>query len=1153
MPDPASFVHLHVHSAYSLSEGAIKADKLASLALDNGMPAVALTDSANMFGALEFAGACARKGVQPIMGCRLFLTRAAADPDRPEAARQMPDPLVALAMDAAGLDNLQRLSSLGFLRDDPSGRPAITLDLLRDHAAGLFLLTGGTLGPIGRLVGEGRRDAGARMLDALREAFPDRLAVELHRHGLPQEGAVEAGLLALAKRAGLPIVAANDVYFAASSMHEAHDALLCIAEGRTMAERDRRRVTPEHWFKPAAAMRALFADLPDACDNTLAIARLCAVMAEEKKPELPVCPKVKAGMTEAETVRAMATEGLEKRLDAMRPAPEEAQRQVYRDRLDYELGVIEKMGFPGYFLIVADFIQWAKAQSPPIPVGPGRGSGAGSVAAWSLLITDLDPLRFGLLFERFLNPERVSMPDFDIDFCQDRRDEVIRYVVQEYGADRVAQIITFGKLQAKAAVRDVGRVLGMPYGQVDRIASLIPFNPAKPVGLAEAIAGEPRLQEMQESDEQVARLLDIAQQVEGLYRNASTHAAGVVIGRRPLIEIVPLYRDPRSEMLVTQYSMKYAEAASLVKFDFLGLKTLTVIERALGILKKQGVEIDIAAIPLDDPATYAMLARGDSAGVFQFEGQGMRDCLRQMRASRFEDLVAAVALYRPGPMANIPAYCARKAGEPWAAPHPAIHHVLAETYGIMVYQEQVMQIAQDLAGYSLGAADLLRRAMGKKIRAEMEAQRKIFCDGAEARGIEPAKAAEIFDLMERFADYGFNKSHAAAYALVSYQTAWLKANHPVAFMAASMTLDLSNTDKLAGHMQECARLGIPILPPDINRSGAEFRVEVTPEGKQAIRFALAAVKRVGEAAMRDLVAARDACGPFASLADLAARVDPRLLNKMQIENLARAGAFECLEKNRARVMAGAEVILRRAQADAEERGSGQIGLFGAAEQRAEALPLPEVPDWPLLDRLAHEAEAVGFHLSAHPLDTYRKALQRLGVTPSALIADRARSGSARLKLAGTVVNAKERTTKTGSRMAWVRLSDAQGSYEVTCFSEVLNRSRDLLAEGQAVLVTADARMEGEALRLTATEVEALEKAASGAGGGIRLWVEDIQAVAPIRDILAREGRGRGRVVLVPRMSVAQEVEVALPNGWNVGPRVLQAMKVLPGVSAVEEI
>ncbi len=1141
-----SFIHLHVHSAYSLSEGAIRADKLPALAAENGMPAVALTDSANMFGALEFSEYCAKKGVQPIMGCQLFLTRAEADPDRPDIARQNPDPLVALAMDAAGLENLQKLSSSGYLRDDPSGRPAITLDLLRRHAQGLFLLTGGTLGPIARLLGDGRRDAAERILHALREAFPDRLAVELHRHGLAQEKAIESGLLSLAKAAHLPIVAANDVYFAKREMHEAHDALLCIAEGRTMAERERRRVTPEHWFKPAAMMRTLFADLPDACDNTLAIARMCAVMAESKKPELPICPKVREGMTEAETVRAMAVEGLEKRLDALVPAPDEAKRQVYRDRLDYELGVIEKMGFPGYFLIVADFIQWAKAQTPPIPVGPGRGSGAGSVAAWALLITDLDPLRFGLLFERFLNPERVSMPDFDIDFCQDRRDEVIQYVVREYGAERVAQIITFGKLQAKAAVRDVGRVLGMPYGQVDKIASLIPFNPAKPVTLSQAIEGEPRLQEMRDNDEQVARLLEIAGQVEGLYRNASTHAAGVVIGRKPLIEIVPLYRDPRSPMLVTQYSMKYAEAASLVKFDFLGLKTLTVIERALAILAEQGKHVDISAIPLDDEKTYSMLARGDAAGVFQFEGQGMRDCLRQMRASRFEDLVAAVALYRPGPMANIPAYCARKLGEPWEPPHPAIMHILQETYGIMVYQEQVMQIAQDLAGYSLGGADLLRRAMGKKIREEMVKQRAIFCEGAEKRGIEPAKAAEIFDLMERFADYGFNKSHAAAYALVSYQTAWLKANHTVAFLAASMTLDMSNTDKLAGHMQECARLGIPVLPPDINRSGADFRVEITPEGKEAIRFALSAVKRVGEGAMKDLVKARGG-RPFTSLAEFASRVDPKLLNKMQLENLARAGAFEGLEKNRAKVMAGAETILRRAQADAEERGSGQIGLFGGEAQQNEPLRLPDVPDWPLLDKLAEEAEAVGFHLSAHPLDTYRKALQRLGVVGSAQIADRARSGAARLKLAGTVVNSKERTTKTGSRMAWVRLSDAQGGFEVTCFSEVLSRSRELLVEGNAVLVTAEARMEGEALRLTANDVEGLEKAANGVGGGMKLWLKDQAGVERVQEALAREGRGRGRVVVVLHTVPGQQVEVALRETYNVGPRLIEAMKAAPDI------
>jgi DNA polymerase III subunit alpha len=1140
-----SFIHLHVHSSYSLSEGAIKAEKLAVLAKDAGMPAVALTDTANLFGALEFAQSCQGKGVQPIMGCQLWLTRSAAD-ERPEAARLPPDPIVALAMNPVGLDNLQRLSSHSFLADDPSGKPAIGLRRLLDHAEGLFLLTGGTTGPLARLLTEGRRDPALRLLAQLKEAFPDRLAVELHRHGLELERLVEPGLLALAEEAALPIVAANDIYFAKREMHEAHDALLCISESRVLAEKDRRRVTPEHYFKSAVEMRTLFADLPDACDNTLAIARRCAVMVESKKPELPICPKVQEGMTETETVRDMATRGLDARLDTLGYDAEK--RAVYHERLDYELGVIEKMGFSGYFLIVADFIQWAKQQG--IPVGPGRGSGAGSVAAWALTITDLDPMRFGLLFERFLNPERVSMPDFDIDFCQDRRDEVINYVRDEYGHDRVAQIITFGKLQAKAAVRDAGRVLGMPYGQVDKIASLIPFNPAKPVSLAQAIEEEPRLQQMRDADEGVARLLEIAGQIEGLYRNASTHAAGVVIGRKPLIDIVPLYRDPRKEMLITQFSMKYVEQASLVKFDFLGLTTLTVIQKALQILKGQEIEIDISTIPLDDAKTYEMLRKGDAAGVFQFEGQGMRDCLRQMRVDRFEDLVAAVALYRPGPMANIPAYCARKHGEAWESPHPKIHHILEETYGIMVYQEQVMQIGQDLAGYSLGGADLLRRAMGKKIKSEMEKQRVIFVEGAVKNGVDPQKAGEIFDLMEKFADYGFNKSHAAAYALVSYQTAWLKANYPVAFLAALMTLDMDKTEKLAGDIQEAARLGIPLLPPDINRSGAEFQVEATPEGTWAIRFALAAVKRVGATAMRDLVAERDRGGPFASMAEFAQRVDPKLLNKMQLENLAKAGAFDSLEPNRARLVAGAETLLRRAQASAEERGSSQIGLFGGADAKPEPLRLPDMPDWPQLERLAFEAEAVGFHLSAHPLDVYKSVLRRLGTTPCALVAAR---GAGRLKLAGTVVNSKERTTKTGSRMAWVRISDASGSIEVTLFSEVLSRSRELLTEGNAILISCEARVDNETLRLTAQDVEALEKAAQNVGQGIRLWLEATAAVDHIRTLLTREGKGRGRVSVVARTGTGQDVEITLPGGFNVSPRLMQAMKVIPGVAEVEAV
>jgi DNA polymerase-3 subunit alpha len=618
----ADFVHLRVHSAYSLSEGAIRVDQIAALARAAAMPAVAITDTGNLFGALEFSQYCTGKGVQPIIGCQISLTR-------PEKAGLPPDPVVLLAQTPAGLTNLQYLSSAGFLESDPAD-PQLVFDTVAAHAAGLFLLTGGTRGPLARLLGEGRETDAAALTARMREAFADRCAVELHRHGTAADAALEPGLMSLADRHGLPLVATNECFFPDAGMYAAHDALLCIAAGRLLADAERRRVTPEHWFKPAADMRALFADLPDACDNTLAIAKTCAVMAETRKPLLPVCPKVRPGRTEDETLRAMAREGLAARMAAK--GADAATRAKYEDRLEYELGVIAAMGFPGYFLIVADFIQWAKAHG--IPVGPGRGSGAGSVAAWSLTITDLDPLQFNLLFERFLNPERISMPDFDIDFCQNRRDEVIGYVRQEYGADRVAQIITFGKLQARAAVRDVGRVLGMSYGHVNKVAELIPNNPAKPVTLKEAIATESKIQALRDEDEAIKRLLEVAVQLEGLYRHASTHAAGLVIGDRKLTDLVPMYRDPREGTLVTQYNMKYVEQAGLVKFDFLGLTTLTILQKAVGFLAELGQSVDLERIPLDDAATYAMLSRGDAGGVFQFESQGMRDVLRQMRPDR---------------------------------------------------------------------------------------------------------------------------------------------------------------------------------------------------------------------------------------------------------------------------------------------------------------------------------------------------------------------------------------------------------------------------------------------------------------------------------------------------------------------------------------
>ena len=624
--------------------------------------------------------------------------------------------------------------------------------------------------------------------------------------------------------------------------------------------------------------------------------------------------------------------------------------------------------------------------------------------------------------------------------------------------------------------------------------------------------------------------------------------------------MVPIYRDPKSDYLVTQYSMKYVEQAGLVKFDFLGLTTLTILQRAVAFLKKERITVDIDKLPLDDAKTYEMLSRGDAGGVFQFEGQGMRDVLRQMRPDRIEDLIAAGALYRPGPMANIPAYCRRKHGEAWEAPHPEIHDVLAETYGIMVYQEQVMQIAQVMAGYSLGSADLLRRAMGKKIRAEMDAQRKTFVDGATGRGIPAAKADEVFDLMAKFAEYGFNKSHAAAYALVSYQTAWMKANHPEAFIAACMSLAVNNTDRLSALRQEASRMGIKLLPPDINRSDADFTLERLPPdgksdgksgGKFAIRYALAAVKKVGRAAMEAVVRARGAAS-FDDLADFASRVDPKQLNRMQLENLARAGAFDTMETNRARVFTASETVLRRAQAQADEKGSGQIALF-AGGNRPEPLRIPEIPDWEYMDRLGFEAEAIGFHLTSHPLDAYAQTLRRLRVVPSTQLEQAAQGGSARVKLAGSVVNIKERITRSGSRMAWVRLSDAGGSYEVTFFSETLGRAREYLAPGTSVVVTADLKMEGETLRITASDIQGLDQAAEKAGGGMRVWLQQTESVAHIRTLLAREGAGRGRVVLIPRLESEQDVEIILPGGFNVTPRLAQALKVLPGVERVEDI
>src|SRR5665213_1162133 len=1095
----ADFIHLRVHTAYSLSAGAIKIKELVGLCKANRMPAVAITDSGNLFGALEFATACAEAGVQPIIGCELALTTREAG-DGPRAPRE-PERIVVLVQSEIGYRNLLALVSRSFLDSEAGAEPAVALADLAASSEGLLCLAGGAKGPLGRLIAEGQAESADNLLGELKAAFPGRLYIELTRHGLPEEARTENGFVDLAYQHDLPLVATNDAYFPDRDYHEAHDALLCIAQGKVVDDSDRHRLTPDHYFRAAAAMRVLFADLPEACDNTLVIARRCGFVPVAQKPILPAFPTPE-GMSEEATLRGEAAAGLAARLRALGSDPDGDERAApYRERLDFELKVIIEMGFAGYFLIVADFIQWAKRQG--IPVGPGRGSGAGSVVAWALTITDLDPLRFGLLFERFLNPERVSMPDFDIDFCQERRDEVIRYVQQKYGRDRVAQIITFGKLQARAVLRDVGRVLGLPYGQVDRLCKLVPNNPAHPVTLAQAIAAEPVLRQQRDGDETVARLIRIALKLEGLYRHASTHAAGVVIGDRPLTELVPLYRDPRSDMPATQFNMKWVEPAGLVKFDFLGLKTVSTLATCVKLLARRGIAIELSNLPLDDPGVFQLLSRGETAGVFQVEGAGVRDMLKKLGPDRFEDIIAVVALYRPGPMENIPRYIEVKHGrEKPDYLHPKLKTILEETQGIIIYQEQVMEIAKVLSGYSLGGADLLRRAMGKKIQSEMDAQRETFVTGAQAHGVGKGLAEHIFDQVAKFAGYGFNKSHAAAYALVAYQTAYLKANYPVEFMAASMSLDLGNTDKLNLFRQECTRLAIKALPPDINRSGPYFTVEQTAEGP-AIRYALAAVKGVGSLAMKQIVAERENGGLFKDLFDFAQRLDPRSFNRRQFEGLIKAGAFDALNRNRAQSFAAIEMLLRFAGAAAEERDSKQVNLFGDGKGQGARPSLPQSPDWTLVERLQKEFEAIGFYLSSHPLDAYAKSLQRLGVPRFADMPKQVFSGGAsRLKLAGVIIGSKERTSARGNRYAFLQLSDMSGVYEVTVFSEVLRECRELMDTGQPVLVTVDVQENGDTLRLTAQRLEPLDKVAANAAAGLKLVLGESAALSALRSAMA---------------------------------------------------
>ncbi|MEI7668682.1 MAG: DNA polymerase III subunit alpha [Pseudomonadota bacterium] len=1151
-----TFIHLRARSTYSLLEGAIHVKNLVSLAAKNNMPAVSLTDHNNLFASLEFSSAAASSGIQPIIGAVLdFAEMYKSEQSHNGQIHNNKEELLLIAKDEIGYNNLLKICSKSYTNPEGGIAPLLSYNDLEGNTEGIIALSGGIKGVIGKKLLGGQKDTAIKALKKLSTLFPERFYIEIMRHGIKEENGIEAELIELANTHNIPLVATNDIYFSNEDMYEAHDVLLCIANGNYVNENERFRVTDQHYFKSPQEMCALFADIPEAIENTIAIAKRCAVMSPARNPILP-----RFADDEAELLRMQAREGLKDRLQnhvfdsGLSDIEREEQSKPYFERLEFEVDVIIKMQFPGYFLIVSDFMKWSKENN--IPVGPGRGSGAGSVVAWALQITDLNPLKYGLLFERFLNPERVSMPDFDIDFCQEKRDLVIEYVRKKYGTDRVAQIITFGKLQARAVLRDVGRVLQLPYSQVDTICKYIPNNPANPVTLAQAIDIEPALKNAIDQDEAVAKMVDIALKLEGLNRHASTHAAGVVIGDRPLAELVPLYSDPKSDMLVVQYSMKYAESAGLVKFDFLGLKTLTVLQKAVELVAKKGIEINLLKLPEGDKKTYAMLGQGDATGVFQLESAGMRDTLKRLKPDCLEDIIALVSLYRPGPMDNIPTYIARKHGlEKPEYLHPKLEMVLRETFGVIIYQEQVMQIAQILAGYSLGEADLLRRAMGKKIRAEMEAQRNIFVSRSVENGVVEAQAKAIFDLIAKFAEYGFNKSHAAAYALIAYQTAYMKAHFPVEFLAASMTYDIHNTDKIAIFREEANRSNILVLNPDINKSDVLF----SPEGDNAVRYALAAIKNVGDGAMKIMVEERSNNGEFKDIWDFAARLPQHVINRRQMEYLIKAGAFDNMNKNRQQLFKAIDTIVSYNNSVVRDKESNQISLFGDASPVAVDLPsLPVQDDWLPMERMEFESDALGFHLSSHPLKAYRASLQRLGVVASQNFSKRLSESYSNIKVAGLVSKIKIRSSEKG-RFAFVTMSDENGVFEVSIFKEeILNRYRDKLEAGALIVAQVDGKREETGARLIMQSMQLLEEAivsvqASAMPKKMNIFINSGIAAVKLKAAIGEPLQSGAEIIISARIEENKHAEILLQGRYSLTPNILMQIPTLDGVVESIEI
>ncbi|TCM21445.1 DNA polymerase III alpha subunit [Novosphingobium sp. PhB165] len=1170
-------------------DGAIDPKAAAKLAKERKFPAAAICDRNGLYGAPAFAQACKGAGVQPIVGTFLAVVR----PGAVSQGQERPiDWLALFAQSEVGWLNLCDLVSRAHL-DRPLEMDAhVELESLRGHTDGLICLTGGAEGALARLYAAGKIEAAESYCDTLQSLFGDRLYIEITRTGEAVEDESEEDLIALAYARDIPLVGSNPAQYAEAKFHPAHDAMLCIANSTQVDAPERPRSSSERWVKPIETMQELFADLPEALANTLVVAQRCAYMPPRRKPLLPslagdlegearmLADNSRAGLamrlapywpevTEAELDAAMALQG-EEREAAYKELAERGVTEDFLDyakRLDFEVQIIVGMGFPGYFLIVADFIKWAKDND--IPVGPGRGSGAGSLVAWALTVTDLDPLKLGLLFERFLNPERVSMPDFDIDFCETRRGEVIRYVQRKYGHDHVAQIITFGKMKARAVLRDCGRILQMGYGRVDGLCKMVPNHPTDPWTLTEALHGrkqhgvtkDPPVAEFRREydlDHEVKRLVDLAVQLEGLPRNSSTHAAGVVIGDRPLAQLVPLYRDPRSDMPVTQFDMKSVEDTGLVKFDFLGLKTLSVLKKACDLLERRSISINLSTLAWDDAAVYELLKRGDTVGVFQLESEGMRRTLAAVKPTNFGDIIALVSLYRPGPMDNIPLFGRRKNGlESIEYPHDKLSGILGETYGIFVYQEQVMQAAQILAGYSLGDADLLRRAMGKKVQAEMDKQRQRFVDGCkEVSNIDAAKANELFDLIDKFAGYGFNKSHAAAYALLAYHTAWFKAHYPHEFYAASMCFDMHQSEKLAIFVDDARRNGIELAPPDINMSEAEFCVEETPDS-HAVRYALAGIRNVGEKAMDALVAEREANGKFVSLDDVFRRAPAGSMNRRQLESLAAAGGFDGLEPNRAKVLANADTLLAEADRSSRERNSTQHGLFGGDDHVEQGLRLVDAEPWSRMDQMAKERENFGFYFAAHPVEQYRAVASANGArTHASLMTSGAGAGRTGAVMAAMVENVQKRKTKRGKDFVMADFSDQSGNFSASCFEESMVENFVKWAkEGTCVLlnVELDSPSADEPPRVTVRAARPLAEVKADARMLLSLDIDRIEAVQELAMLMRPGPAGCGEVMATLHLGGGRTQKLRLGRDFALDGDFAEQLASVAGLSNISLI